>query len=189
MESVLGLSYTHDYFALRLAYRLDSECDYSDGDKMIYRLEELILQKYLPSFQIWANGSYEGLRSEGLKSLWLVNWLYIQYAPKMFTAQLRLGYDALFNRSIFYARPSFYYNLFDNFLNLGASFEFAQDFGDNRVYKEAPYLRMVVEPMIKANFGSAYAALVYQYRNEYHTMGKDEITEVHAVNLRIAYTF
>jgi hypothetical protein len=189
MESVLGLSYTHDYLALRLAYRLDSECDYSDGDKMIYRLEERVIQKYLPGFQIWANGSYEGIRSEGRKSLWLVNWLYIQYAPEMFTAQIRLGYDALFNRSIFYARPSFYYNLFDNFLNIGASFEFAQDFGDGRVYKEAPYLRMVVEPMIKINFGNAYAALVYQYRNEYHTMGKDEITEVHAVNLRVVYTF
>jgi hypothetical protein len=189
MESVLGLSYINDYFAVRLAYRLDSECDYSDGDRMIFRLEEKVIQQYLPGFQIWANGSYEGIRSISDKSLWLVNWLYIQYAPEICTAQLRLGYDALSQRSIFYARPSFYYNFFDKFLNVGASFEFAQDFGDGRVYKNAPYLRMVVEPMIKINFGSAYAALVYQYRNEYHTMGKDEITRVHAVNLRTVFTF
>jgi hypothetical protein len=107
----------------------------------------------------------------------------------MFTAQLRLGYDALSQRSIFSARPSFYYNLFGNFINVGASFEFAQDFGDGKIYKDSPYLRMVAEPMLKVNFGSAYAALVYQYRNEYHTIGKDEITTIHAVNLRVVYTF
>jgi hypothetical protein len=189
MESVLGFGYTNDYLDLRLAYRLDSECDYTDGDKMIYRIEEKVIQQYLPGFQIWANGSYEGLRSEGLRSLWLVNWLYVQYAPELFTAQIRLGYDALDKRGIFYVRPSFYYNFFEKFLNVGASFEFGQDFGDNKLYKDSPYLRMVVEPMIRVNFGSAYIAFVYQYRNEYHTTGVDEITTVHAANLRAVYTF
>jgi hypothetical protein len=189
MESVLGLGYTNEYVDFRFAYRLDSKCDYTDGDKLIYRIEEKIIQRYVPGFQIWANGSYEGLRAEGLTSLWLVNWLYIQYAPDIFTAQVRLGYDALDQRGIFYARPSFYYNFFDKFLSVGASFEFGQDFGDNKLYKDSPYLRMVVEPMIKANFGGASVALVYQYRNEYHTTGVDEITLVHALNLRAAFTF
>lgn len=188
-ETVLGLAYTHDYFALRMAYRLDSEFDEDMGDKFIYRIEERAIQKVLPNFQIWANGSWEGLRNEDEKALWMINWLYMQYAPEMFTAQLRLGYDAYSRRSVFYVRPSFYYNLFDDFLNVGASFEFAQDFGEGKYYKDSPYLRLVVEPQIRVNFSSAYAALVYQYRNEYHTIGKDETYKIHALNLRVVYTF
>ena len=92
-------------------------------------------------------------------------------------------------RSVFYVRPSFYYNLFDNFINAGASFEFAQDFGEGKYYQDSPYLRLVVEPQIRVNFSSAYVALVYQYRNEYHTIGKDETHKIHAVNLRVVYTF
>jgi hypothetical protein len=188
-ESVLGLAYSHDYFGLRMAYRLDSEFDEDMGDKFIYRIEERALQNVLPGFQIWANGSWEGLRNEDEKALWLINWLYIQYAPELFTAQLRLGYDAFSRRSVFYARPSLYFNLLDNFLNAGASFEFAQDFGEGKYYKDSPYLRMVVEPQIRVNFSSAYVALVYQYRNEYHTIGIDEVYKIHAVNLRVVYTF
>jgi hypothetical protein len=188
-ETVFGVAYTHDYFALRMAYRLDSEFDEDMGDKFIYRIEERAIQKVLPDFQIWANGSWEGLRVEDENALWMINWLYIQYAPEMFTAQIRLGYDAYSRRSVFYARPSFYYNLFNNFLNIGTSFEFAQDFGEGKYYKDSPYLRLVVEPQIRVNFGGAYAALVYQYRNEYHTIGRDETHKVHALNLRVVYTF
>jgi hypothetical protein len=187
-ESVLGLSYTHDLFVLRLAYRLDSKIDMEAGDQLIYRLEERILGKYLPGFQIWANGHYQGLRQEDDRAVSIVNWLYFQYAPDMFTAQIRLGYD-YFQRQIVYVRPSFYYNFFGNFLTVGASFELAQDFGERPYYKDASYLRMVVEPVIRVNFGSAYVALVYQYRNEYHTVGKDEVTQIHALNLRTVYTF
>ncbi|MDR0720502.1 MAG: hypothetical protein LBF78_12765 [Treponema sp.] len=188
-ETVLGLAYTHDFFELRMAYRLDSEFDEDMGDKLIYRIEERALQNILPGFQVWANGSWEGLRHEDEKALWLINWLYIQYAPELFTAQLRLGYDAYSRRSVFYARPSLYFNLFDNFLNAGASFEFAQDFGEGKYYKDSPYLRMVVEPQVRVNFSSAYVAMVYQYRNEYHTIGVGETYKIHAVNLRVVYTF
>jgi hypothetical protein len=189
-ESVLGLAYTHDYFAMRMAYRLDSLYDDDIGDKFIYRIEERVLQNILPGFQIWANGSWEGLRAEDETALWMINWLYLQYAPEIFTAQLRLGYDMYSRRSVFYVRPSFYYNLFDNFVNVGASFEFAQDFGEGKYYKDSPYLRLVVEPQIRVNFGAgAYAIFVYQYRNEYHTIGKDDIHKIHAVNLRMVYTF
>jgi hypothetical protein len=188
-ESVLGLAYTHDVFALRFSYRMDSQNDEDRGDQLVYRLEERVLQKYLEGFQIWANGWYQGLASEDKSALELVNWLYFQYAPRSFTAQFRLGYNISEERHILQARPAFYFNLFDNLLNIGASFQFTQDFGENKMYKDSPYLRLQVEPMIKVNFGSAYIALVYQYRDEYATKDKDEITTVHWVNLRVAYTF
>ena len=71
----------------------------------------------------------------------------------------------------------------------GGDFLFTQDFGEGKYYKDSPYLRLMVDPMIKVNFGSAYAVLVYQYRNEYHTINKGETTKVHALNLRVVYTF
>jgi hypothetical protein len=190
MESVLGIGYTHEYFDIRAAYRLDSEYDDDNGDKFIYRIEERALQNVLPGFQIWANGSWEGIRTDVEDSLWLINWLYFQYAPDAFTAQLRIGFDAYTRRSIFYVRPSFYYNLFDKFLTFGSSFEFAQDFGEGKYYKDSPYLRWVVEPQIRVNFGTnAYVAMVYQYRDEYHTIGVDQTHKVQAINLRVVYTF
>jgi hypothetical protein len=188
-ESVLGLAYTNDFFALKFAYRLDSEDDYESGDQLIFRLEERTLNKYLEGFQIWLNGSYEGIRSDSEEELWLVNWLYFQYTPQAFTAQVRFGYDVSFERHILYVRPSFYYNFFNNFLSVGTAFQFAQDFGENKMYKDSPYLYWNVEPMIKANFGNAYAALVYQYRNEYGTKNKDEVTTMQWINLRVVYTF
>ena len=120
----------------------------------------------------------------------MINWLYVQYAPDSFTAQIRIGYD-YYMRSILYARPSFYYNLFNKAISVGASFEFAQDFADAKpYYQDAPYLRMVVEPMVKWNFGPAsYLAAVYQYRTMYRTTNSDQRTEVQAFNLRLVYTF
>ncbi|MDR0720054.1 MAG: hypothetical protein LBF78_10500, partial [Treponema sp.] len=188
-ESVMGIAYTHDLLALRFSYRMDSENDEDRGAQLVYRLEERVLQNYLENFQIWANGWYQGLASEDKSALELVNWLYFQYAPQSFTAQFRLGYNISEERHILQVRPAFYYNFFDNFLNVGASFQFTQDFGENKMYKDSPYLRLQVEPMIRVNFGTAYIALVYQYRNEYATKDKDEVTNIHWVNLRVVYTF
>ena len=191
-ESVLGISYTHDVFHGRLAYRLDSKFDEDAGDRLIYRLEERVLRNFIPGFQIWANGDWQGLRTDNPDNyLWLVNWLYVQYAPELFTAQLRLGYDAFSRRSIFYARPSFFLNLFNKFINIGASFEFGQDFGDNAFLKESDTspLRIMVEPMIKVNFGTAYIAFVYQYRKEFLSPSYVDFTRNHIINLRVLYVF
>ena len=56
MESVLGLPYTYDYFALRFSYRLDSDIDYDTGDQMIYRIEGRIFAEvsaWLPDLGQW----------------------------------------------------------------------------------------------------------------------------------------
>ena len=146
-ESVIGASYDHDYFGIRFAYRLDSVFDKNasngariDGDDMIYRLEERVLKNYLPGFQMWANGLYIGIGTEPEDNRYkFENWLYAQYTPELFTAQVRLGYDIVPNRTIFHARPSFYWNFFGGFLSAGSSFEFAQDFGTGIIERHFSY--------------------------------------------------
>ena len=189
-ESVLGINYAHDYFLARFAYRLDSMIDWEYGDQFLFRVEERIIQKYLPGFQIWANGYYVGLRTGNNKDATAQNWLYAEYAPDNFTAQLRLGLDLVDKRQTFYARPSFYYNFFGNVLNVGAAFEIAQDYGDGKLYKDSKFLRWFIEPQVRVNLNSnAYLALVYHYRNQYTEIGKDTVTKVQFVNLRAVYTF
>ncbi|MDR2477679.1 MAG: hypothetical protein LBD48_00035, partial [Treponema sp.] len=75
------------------------------------------------------------------------------------------------NRTVFNLRPAVYFKLFDNFLNVGAQYLFAQDFGDGdlgKVYPGSPYYYMEIEPKVQVNFGNGiYAALVYNWRKEY----------------------
>jgi hypothetical protein len=195
-ESVLGVSYDHDLFGVRFAYRLDSEGDRRDrgtsgkeGDSLIYRVEERILKNYLENFQIWANGSYRGVGAESEDCIQFLNWLYAQYAPPAFTAQFRLGYDVIENRSILHVRPSFYYNFFDKLLSVGASVQFAQDFGDGKMYEGSPYLYWSIEPMVKLNLGRAYAAFVYRYTNEYKYHTEPPLEQAQWINLRFGLTF
>jgi hypothetical protein len=195
-ESVVGFSYINDYFLVRFAYRFDSILDDDKGGQMVYRLEERVLNNFLPGFQIWANGYYTGIGDDDelQGSTILQNWLYLQYAPEDFTAQLRLGYDVMGKRAnIFYLRPSFYYNFFNNFLSAGLSFSFGQEFGDEVRNPGKPYLYWELQPMIRLNFGNAYVALVYQYSSDYkyrdtNTMENLE-TKWQWVNLRVVFTF
>ena len=189
-ESVLGVSYTNDYFHGRFAYRLDSPDDWEAGDKLLYRLEERVIRRYLPFFQIWANGYWEGLRTSRKEDMSGMNWLYAQYTPEQFTAQIRFGLDVVSRHQTFYVRPSFYYNLFNNLINIGLAFEYAQDFGDGKLYSDSKFLRWFIEPQIRVNLHSnAYLAFLYQNRNQYTETGKDVVTRVHLVNLRAVYTF
>ena len=189
-ESVLGLGYINNFFMVRMAYRLDSPDDWEAGDEFLYRIEEKIIQQYLSGFQIWANGYWEGLRTSRKEDVSGMNWLYAQYAPEWFTAQLRLGLDVVANRRTFYIRPGFYYNLFNNIVKIGAAFEYAQDFGDGKLYKDSKYLRWFVEPQIRVNLNNnAYISLVYQARNQYTEAGKDVVTKMQFINLRSVFTF
>jgi hypothetical protein len=216
-ESVLGLSYTHDYFHLRFAWRLDSDGDEDlkyntdNGHMMVYRLEERVLKNYLPGMQIWATGYFEELLSGDENDITAENRLYIQYDPDNFTAELRLGYNFVNLRPLgytidddliplesswryFFVWPSFYYKLFDNFLSVGAAFEFAKCFGSDIVVSDS-FLYWYVEPEIRLNIGSGtYLALVYRYQEDFLALDRENHfspfnSKSHWANLRVVFTF
>ena len=198
-ESVIGVSYTHDLFMVRAAYRFDDEFDATQENKMsggkgedefVYRIEERMLKNYLPGFQIWALGYLFGVTAERPEMNWFRNWLFVQYAPDQFTAQIRFGYDYIASRSDFYVKPSFYWNLFDKLLSIGASFQYCQDFGEGKVFEGSPYRFIEVEPKIQLNFTSSYIAFAYNFTQEFvHPWpelkaGKDPLKQTQWMNLR-----
>jgi hypothetical protein len=194
-ESVVGASYTNDFFQFRFAYRFDSVLD-ADDEEFVYRIEERALSKVLEGLQILANGYYKGInqqeggRGGGEPEFSFQNWLYIQYAPRDFTTMVRLGLWLVPDRQILSIKPGFYYNFFENVLNVGIYFLFEQDFGANKFYEGSPYLAMEVQPLVRVNFGgNFYTALVYDYRNEYAEARKDTIKTTHWLNLQVVYTF
>jgi len=199
-ESIIGLSYTNDYFLVRFAYRLDSDLDSKqrmdgkkEGDKFLYRVEERAITNYLPGFQIWALGYLVGVGADEDQFYNFTNWLFIQYAPDLLTAQVRLGYDYVASRQIFYVRPNLYFNLFDKLISVGAAFMYGLDFG-NRINPDAPYLYMEVEPKLQINLPSAYIAFVYNWRQQYLSYypeagSKDPIRQTQYMNLRFCIYF
>ena len=175
-ESVLGVSYSNDLFLFRFAYRFDGEVDKIQGsqaeradgeDALLYRVEERVIQKYLPGFQIWALGFFDALYTEDKSCQLLQNWLFLQYDPQHFTAQVRLGFDIGDKRNVLHVRPSFYWKFFDNMLNAGVMFWYGQDFGEGKIYEGSPYQFIEVEPKIQFNMGSSYIAFAYNFRREY----------------------
>jgi hypothetical protein len=214
-ETVLGVSYTHELFHVRAAYRLDSEVDVDSnnrdqGGRVTYRLEERALHNYLPGFQIWNVGSFEEIGNEAKHMLTGTNYLYAQYDPDNFTARLRLGYDIIDikrlpngnrgadgSRQWFSVQPSFYYKFFNNFFNAGLAFEFAKNFGDGLV-SPASYLSWYIEPQIRVNISQGfYISLVYRYHDEYYQIDIQNDpknpepfnSRTHWVNLRAVFTF
>jgi hypothetical protein len=188
-ESVLGGSYDHEYFGIRFAYRLDSRMDQynsaNEGAELLYRLEERALKNLLPGFQIWANGHYNGIDPEDETLFYTTNWLYIQYAPELFTAQFRLGYDTGWKRQVVHARGSFYYNIL-SFLSAGAAAYYSQDY-ETKYSPDSAFYEWNVEPKVKLTFGSSYVDLVYHYGREYIRADVEEKT--HWINLRLVYVF
>jgi hypothetical protein len=199
-ESVLGVSYTHDLFLVRFAYRFDGEVDKIGGnngeradgeDSLLYRVEERVIQKYLPGFQVWALGFFDGLYVEDESCKLLQNWLFAQYDPEQFTAQVRFGLNVGDKRTVFHLRPSFYWKFFDNLLNVGASFWYGQDFGEGKMYEGSPFQFIELEPRIQLNFGSSYVAFAYNFRREYQheneatiKAGVDPLVQKQWMNLR-----
>jgi hypothetical protein len=113
----------------------------------------------------------------------------------MFTAQIRVGFDYIESRNDFYIKPSFYYNLFNNLISVGASFQYCQDFGDGKVYEGSPYRYLEFEPKIQLNFTSSYVAFAYNWKQEYIGVyaqlpdGKDPIKRTQWMNLRFCMYF
>jgi hypothetical protein len=172
-ESVIGASYTHEYFMVRAALKLDSKVDsirggVNEGMSMVYRVEERTIRQYLPGFSIWALGYYEGLGADEAEDYITQNWLFIEYSPAMFSAQLRFGLDAIWNRTLFHFTPNFYWKFFNNLLNVGVQFRYTQDFGEGKVFEGSPYSKIEVEPKIQLNFAAnAYMAFAYNWSRQY----------------------
>jgi hypothetical protein len=196
-ESVIGASYTHDYFHIRLAYRLDDEYDAIQDnkvtggkgeDELVYRIEEYAIKNYLPDFKIWAMGYFFGISAFNPAITLFQNWLFVEYAPELFTAQIRLGLDTIPRRNVFHVKPSFYWNFLDKMISVGASFWYGQDFGD-KMFAGSPYLFFEVEPKLQFNFSSSYIAFSYNFRREYlhwydEARNKDPIKQTQWMNLR-----
>jgi len=200
-ETVVGVSYTHEYFMVRGAYRFDSKLDNAagrsgqdievEGTKLVYRVEEYALRRLLPGLSIWALGNFQGLGSSNPEYCFkTVNWLFIQYAPQAFTAQIRLGLDAADNRTVFFTRPSFAYNLFDGLLVPSIIGAIAWDVGEFKVYADEPFSYIEFEPKLQVNFApGAYAAFSYYYRLEYKFPSFPPEQTKQYMNLRFGISF
>jgi hypothetical protein len=230
-ESVIGLAYTHDFFHVNAAYRFDSEADNrymstagfsgKDGGDFAYRVEERVLRNLFPGSRVWAQGYFSGIGAdkdnEEVPVVSFNNLLYLEYAPDLFTAQIRLGYargydegeghgleygghdkSPLFNQRVVHVRPGFYLNLFDKKLIVGGSFWYGQDFGEGKIYKDSPFLFMEVEPKIQYNIApNIYMALVYNFSkvyvsdefNSYSDENQVPIAQNQWVNLRFGISF
>jgi hypothetical protein len=157
-----------------------------DGGQLIYRIEERALGKVLPGFQLWAVGYINGIGIEDANksNFEMHNWLFAVYDNDYFDAGIRLGFDETMPpyrdkhipplsgevKTVQYvhAKPHFYYKFFGNILNVGASFEYALDFGDTKVYEGSKYYYWEVEPRVQLNFTpNAYAAFTFALRKQY----------------------
>jgi hypothetical protein len=191
-ESVIGASYTHDLFLVRMAYRLDGKADAIQANKLsenpgmgedeiVYRVEEYILKNYVPGLKFWALGHLFGISADGSAKSdiqWFRNYGFIEYEPpemfsmsRPFTAQIRIGNEYIFGRQVIHVKPSFYWNFFDKMITVGASFSYGQDYGA-KLTEDSPYSAMELEPKIQINFQSSYIAFVYNWKSEYINEGQ-----------------
>jgi len=128
-ESVVGIAYEHEYFAIRAGYRLDSKVDtyafgepqpINEGSRLTYRFEEKVLRTYVDDMRIWLNGYYYGIGAEkqdivkidegGNKIIkkmsggeYIINWLYWLWDTDNFIAQFDTGfgiYKAYYNAEL-----------------------------------------------------------------------------------------
>jgi len=192
-ETIVGVSYTHEYFHLRAAYRFDSKADSnlnnfgeSEGMDFVYRVEERILRNYVEGLAIWANGDFEGIMSDTQARVNYINWLYIQYNPGALDAQLRTGVDVAYKKYLVKVKPIITYGITD-FLRMGATFIYEKDFGEAAAAKDAAYKTLAVEPLIRVTFNDMYVDLAYRYQQEYTAADRQRRTNW--LNLRFVYTF
>jgi len=193
-ETILGASYTHEYFHIRAAYRFDSDQDarfssgdtLSDGHDFVYRVEERILRNYVEGLAIWANGRLDGMMAEQVDRTNYVNWLYIQYNPGALDVQLRAGIDAGYEKWFIKVKPIVSYAIWD-FLRLGFTFNYEKDFGEASPAKDAAYKTLAFQPLVRVIFTNMYVDLAYEYKLEYTAADRQRRTNW--VNLRFVYTF
>jgi hypothetical protein len=198
-ESVVGMSYANDWFMLRCAYRFDSDLDAGgarsgssgqEGTKFVYRVEEYMLRRVLDGFSIWALGEFIGIGASDPSFFFTRNWLFVQYAPESFTAQLRFGFEKSENRAVAYAKPTFAYNFLDKLIVPSIMFCYAQDFGEGKRWPGSPFAYLEFEPKLQLNFSpGAYVAFSYYYRMEYKYARTPPEEQTQWMNLRFGITF
>jgi len=196
-ESVIGVAYTHPLFMARFAYRLDSEMDRrvrgpedKEGDDLVYRVEEHFLEKVVPGLSLWALGYITGVGADKTEYVEHKNWAFIQYKLTDFTAQLRFGFEGSSDRSVIFARPSFYYKFIDGLLEAGGLFGIAQDFGNGKIYTDSPFSFIELVPKIQINFAQgAYAAFEYYWKLEYAYTTPPPLKQTQWINLRLGINF
>jgi hypothetical protein len=198
-ESVVGASYTHEWFMARFAYRFDSELDKGgarsgsdgqEGTKFVYRVEEYMLKNLLSGLSVWALGEVIGIGASDPSFFFTRNWLFAQYAQPAFTAQIRFGFEKSENRSVLYAKPNFSYNLFNRLLVPGIMFGYAQDYGEGKRWPDSPFAYIEFEPKLQVNFSpGAYVAFSYYYKMEYKYARTPPEEQTQWMNLRLGITF
>jgi len=129
-ESVIGVSYQHEYFSVRVGYRFDSKADayakdsqkWDEGGRLTYRLEERVLDKLVEGMKVWLNGDYYGIGCE-MQDIpkmvnneqkivklgsgeYFINWLYWLWDTDNFTARFYagLGIYKSYNNGLFKPR-------------------------------------------------------------------------------------
>ncbi|GBU29624.1 hypothetical protein R84B8_03197 [Treponema sp. R8-4-B8] len=198
-ESVVGMSYANDYFMLRFAYRFDSDLDKGgarsgsdgqEGTKFVYRVEEYMLKRALDGLSIWALGEFTGIGASDPSFFFTRNWLFVQYAPTDFTAQIRFGFEKSENRAVAYAKPYFAYNFLGKLIVPSIMFCYAQDFGEGKRYPDSPFAYLEFEPKVQVNFSpGAYVAFSYYYRMEYKYARTPPEEQTQWMNLRFGITY
>lgn len=198
-ESVVGMSYSNDWFMVRFAYRFDSDLDKGgarsgsdgqEGTKFVYRIEEYLINNMLSGFSIWALGEVIGIGASDPSFFFTRNWLFVQYAPPSFTAQIRFGFEKSENRAVAYAKPNFSYNFLNKLIVPSIMFCYAQDFGEGKRYPNSPFAYLEFEPKIQVNFSpGAYVAFSYYYRMEYKYARTPPEEQTQWMNLRFGITF
>jgi hypothetical protein len=201
LESIAGIAWEHEYFAFRFAYRFDRGIDSPManvvGQRLVYRVEERILDKLLPGLSISANGYSQGIGAVGKGSgrgtrCYIENWLYISYDSEYYTAGLNVRYmdDFLNNGQQLEFKPSFYWKFFNNFLAAGLMGGLEMGFNNGKSFQDTFYNFWFIEPQVKANINSnLYVALVYRYTSGTYETSRNKDQTTNWVNIRLVYTF
>ena len=169
-ETVFGIAYTNDYFHGRFSYRLDGHADVynqdQDGMSMMYRLEARVLGMYVPNLSVFANGWWRGIGAIDDHKEYR-NFVYVDYKPEAFSAELRFGLDFTGSKSnLLNAGAGFYCNILPG-LSAGGSVTYNYNFGEGKVIENVPFRFLRFEPSIRFSQGGFNVALVYSYGSEY----------------------
>jgi len=199
LESILGIAYENPYFGFRFAYRFDrgleSPAAVTEGEMLVYRVEERLLWRLLPGMSISANGYCQGINAGGRDHTpgFIQHWLYISYEPEYFSTGLNFGYYDGFelNAQKMEFRPYFYYNIIPNHLIAGLMGGMEIGFASGKSFQDTFYNFWFIEPQVKVNINNNfYFAVVYRYQAGNYlkeTTDKDQVTNW--VNLRLGFVF